>query len=318
MAVVPDNRADWQKRQGGICSCRGSDDYCPCQNTDFSAPPEPSDDAYRVVHRAAAAWGAATSEDDGDAAAAKIIEEYGDARARQALSASSSPDLMPNEGGDAIARILAKELPPSVDWQWIRRAGRAAADVLGERLGPSTSPVAVDGSGVREAVARIVKGARLSAAFGREFRAGDGRLDDVDLDAADAILRTLSTPEAERLRMAIAGITDDYMTSEKHHPGYVLIPTAKFDELAALSTTPTPEASTGAAETVARILNPEAWERREHFQKIIAGTAEMPDDPDKAAMYLRSATRRVDTIVEPSLTKAREILAALSPKESDR
>lgn len=45
----------------------------------------------------------------------------------------------------------------------------------------------------REAIARVVKGARLSAAFGREFRAGDGRLDDVDLDAADAILALSGT-----------------------------------------------------------------------------------------------------------------------------
>jgi hypothetical protein len=46
----------------------------------------------------------------------------------------------------------------------------------------------------REATARIIKGARLSAPFGREFCAGDGRLDDVDLDAADAIL-ALRAPE---------------------------------------------------------------------------------------------------------------------------
>ncbi|WP_230770567.1 hypothetical protein [Sphingomonas sp. Leaf4] len=30
---------------------------------------------------------------------------------------------------------------------------------------------------------------------------------------------------------AVRGITDDYMTSEVHHPGYVLIPTARFDML---------------------------------------------------------------------------------------
>lgn len=29
----------------------------------------------------------------------------------------------------------------------------------------------------------------------------------------------------------IRGISDDYMTSEAHHPGYVLIPTAKFEKL---------------------------------------------------------------------------------------
>lgn len=42
--------------------------------------------------------------------------------------------------------------------------------------------------------------------------------------------------DAERiaeLENAIAGIDDDYMTSEKHHPGYVLIPVAVFDRLCA-------------------------------------------------------------------------------------
>ena len=32
---------------------------------------------------------------------------------------------------------------------------------------------------------------------------------------------------------AVEGIDDDYMTSEKHHPGYVLIPTAKFEQIVA-------------------------------------------------------------------------------------
>jgi chromosome segregation ATPase len=30
---------------------------------------------------------------------------------------------------------------------------------------------------------------------------------------------------------ALSGVADDYMTSEQHHPGYVLIPTAKFEQL---------------------------------------------------------------------------------------
>jgi hypothetical protein len=39
------------------------------------------------------------------------------------------------------------------------------------------------------------------------------------------------------LRAACEGIADDYMTSENHHPGYVLIPTAKFEAIrAALAT----------------------------------------------------------------------------------
>ncbi|MFD1104191.1 hypothetical protein [Sphingobium olei] len=35
------------------------------------------------------------------------------------------------------------------------------------------------------------------------------------------------------LREACEGIADDYMTSEAHHPGYVLIPTAKFEQIVA-------------------------------------------------------------------------------------
>lgn len=37
------------------------------------------------------------------------------------------------------------------------------------------------------------------------------------------------------LRAAVEGVADDYMTSEAHHPGYVLIPTAKFEQLRAAS-----------------------------------------------------------------------------------
>jgi len=37
------------------------------------------------------------------------------------------------------------------------------------------------------------------------------------------------------LAASLVGITDDYMTSEQHHPGYVLIPAAKFEQLCAVS-----------------------------------------------------------------------------------
>jgi hypothetical protein len=39
---------------------------------------------------------------------------------------------------------------------------------------------------------------------------------------------------------ALSGIDDDYMTSERHHPGYVLIPTAKFEQLCAAMPDATP------------------------------------------------------------------------------
>lgn len=42
----------------------------------------------------------------------------------------------------------------------------------------------------------------------------------------------VAEPDAE-IVAALEGIDDDYMTSGKHHPGYVLIPTAKFEALCA-------------------------------------------------------------------------------------
>lgn len=39
---------------------------------------------------------------------------------------------------------------------------------------------------------------------------------------------------------ACDGIADDYMTSEKHHPGYVLIPSAKFEAILAALKGPAP------------------------------------------------------------------------------
>jgi hypothetical protein len=51
----------------------------------------------------------------------------------------------------------------------------------------------------------------------------------------------------DAIREAVEGIADDYMTSETHHPGYVLIPTAKFETiLAALSAQPVKDAVRGA------------------------------------------------------------------------
>jgi len=67
-----------------------------------------------------------------------------------------------------------------------------------------------------------------------------------------------------------------------------------------------------AREGVAKIINPAAWARRAEFQAIINGTAlNMPDDPEKLAMYVRSATRRVDTVVAASLETADAILALI-------
>lgn len=40
-------------------------------------------------------------------------------------------------------------------------------------------------------------------------------------------------PASDALRVAVEGIDADYMTSETHHPGYVLIPIIKFDAIRA-------------------------------------------------------------------------------------
>lgn len=56
------------------------------------------------------------------------------------------------------------------------------------------------------------------------------------LDARDEydigdVMAALEDNYAPALINAVQGIDADYMTSENHHPGYVLIPTAKFEEI---------------------------------------------------------------------------------------
>lgn len=137
---------------------------------------------------------------------------------------------MDNEARERARELLFDIATSRPDWELPEPQATFSIDTAIDAM---LAFAAQSNAGDREVIARIIKGARLSAAFGREFRVGDGRLDDVDLDAADTILALDNT-----LRSAVEGIGDDYMTSERHHPGYVLIPTAKFDAiLAALSPT---------------------------------------------------------------------------------
>jgi hypothetical protein len=58
------------------------------------------------------------------------------------------------------------------------------------------------------------------------------------LDARDEydisdVMGALEDNYEPMLVKAVQGIADDYMTSEKHHPGYVLIPTSKFEAICA-------------------------------------------------------------------------------------
>lgn len=52
-----------------------------------------------------------------------------------------------------------------------------------------------------------------------------------ELNAALSPASPARSPMGDPLRRAVEGIDADYMTSETHHPGYVLIPTAKFEEI---------------------------------------------------------------------------------------
>lgn len=38
------------------------------------------------------------------------------------------------------------------------------------------------------------------------------------------------TPQSLLMRQAIKEMVDDYMTSEKHHPDYVLVPVSAFEK----------------------------------------------------------------------------------------
>lgn len=82
---------------------------------------------------------------------------------------------------------------------------------------------------VRAALAKVDAVAHQSHRF-RNNEVGWIIPDDEWQNLRDAIL---SSPVTDHLRKVCEGITDDYMTSEAHHPGYVLIPTAKFDAILA-------------------------------------------------------------------------------------
>jgi len=56
---------------------------------------------------------------------------------------------------------------------------------------------------------------------------------DAELLARIDYARASGSGEPSRLMAALAGFADDYMTSETHHPGYVLIPTEKFERIRA-------------------------------------------------------------------------------------
>jgi hypothetical protein len=102
----------------------------------------------------------------------------------------------------------------------------------------------------REAIARIIVDAVRT--INRVIASGMHEGQAIN-EAVDQILALLSpsTDLAEGVEGALSGVSDDFMTSEVHHPGYVLIPTAKFEQLcraeAALSPTQVGGLGTGSA-----------------------------------------------------------------------
>jgi hypothetical protein len=67
-------------------------------------------------------------------------------------------------------------------------------------------------------------------------------MDLYDAARGDVVTLEVRQEAAERqlgeVRGAVFGIADDYMTSENHHPGYVLIPVEKFERLRSFGEAP--------------------------------------------------------------------------------
>jgi len=127
----------WQIDQGAKCGCRGHDDYCPCQNVDFSAPPTPQGDV------AASEPPASIEEEarDEDAALKEILTYAGvngvliDAdreRLKKAHSALSAKLVATKRGfnawyeraGENLDRALAAE----AEVRRLKEAGQAIID----------------------------------------------------------------------------------------------------------------------------------------------------------------------------------------------
>jgi hypothetical protein len=117
--------------------------------------------------------------------------------------------------------------------EWCHEAPGAALRLdLAAALAP---PIREHGEGVREA--GVVRGDGKSSIFH-------------PATTKEQLAYLLGVKDGQRLpvppdaiREAVEGIADDYMTSETHHPGYVLIPTAKFETItAALSAQPVKDA----------------------------------------------------------------------------
>lgn len=155
--------------------------------------------------------------------------------------------------------IKAAALAPPAVPESVRRLSEAARPLADEArqwdCPRSGTPGLPDSYGIKVPIGRLRALDRaLSTPSGRadtppadqRHLTGADRIRHGDLSAVDAGNCCAGAPLAGGgAAEALRGISDDFMTSERHHPGYVLIPAAKFEKLCvaerALTPTPAPD-----------------------------------------------------------------------------
>lgn len=156
--------------------------------------------------------------------------------------ASQSTSPTRGEGGwSEYEDDLSDAIGDSIDINWTSRDGAKAV----VRWLQSRRPLSSQAIGIRLTGQQGDPAGLMTVAV--EY--SDGREEVVIQDNGNVISHWARLPfeEARVLRAstsalakATAGIDDDYMTSETHHPGYVLIPTAKFEAIRDAALAPTP------------------------------------------------------------------------------
>lgn len=141
----------------------------------------------------------------------------------------------------------------------------------------------------------------VEAAYKRGWNDREGDL----ITGVDRVYGSPPAPAAEPVAAALSGVGDDFMTSERHHPGYVLIPTAKFEQLVkaeqALGQQPAPI----SREEIARLVDPLAFK---DWQSLHDRCSKNGDDPDEAR---ETADWAHKAACDTARTKADSILARI-------
>jgi len=156
------------------------------------------------------------------------------AEAAALLAASPEPVPATNQAGEDVkaqdpAALLAHlQRMPMTEWIW-----HDASMIFATLSALATQPATSQEGEVTQSDKDCLVSVAASLACGAQSLAAQ----QIANYRARNVLAASPTPPtlSEDLRAAVAGIADDYMTSEAHHPGYVLIPTAKFEELSALA-----------------------------------------------------------------------------------